>query len=41
MDQTPKVEQVLNPYMPTPVGIAEIPSLAEVRWTRRLLFGSI
>ena len=39
MDQAPQVEQVLKVYVPTPVAIAETPTLAEVRWTRRLPFG--
>ena len=38
-DQAPAVEQVLKVYVPTPVAIAETPTLAEVRWTRRLPFG--
>ena len=39
MDQAPKVEQVLKVYVPTPITIAETPTLAEVRWTRKLPFG--
>ena len=39
MDQAPRVEQVLKVYVPTPVAIAETPTLAEVRWTRILPFG--
>jgi PilZ domain len=39
MDQAPNVEQVLKIYVPTPVTIAETPTLAEVRWTRMLAFG--
>lgn len=39
MDQTPAIEQVLKVYVPTPVSIAETPTLAEVRWTRKLPFG--
>jgi len=38
MDQAPAVEQVLKVYVPTPVTIAETPTLAEVRWTRKLPF---
>jgi PilZ domain-containing protein len=39
MDQAPNVEQVLKIYVPTPISIAETPTLAEVRWTRKLPFG--
>lgn len=39
MDHAPKVEQVLKVYVPTPISVAETPTLAEVRWTRRLPFG--
>lgn len=39
MDQAPDVEQVLKVYVPTPITIAETPTLAEVRWTRNLPFG--
>ena len=39
MDQAPDVEQVLKVYVPTPITIAETPTLAEVRWTRKLPFG--
>lgn len=39
MDQAPQVEQVLKVYVPTPITIAETPTLAEVRWTRKLPFG--
>lgn len=31
MDQTPKIEQVVDVYLPTSVAIADIPMLAEVR----------
>lgn len=41
MDQVPQVEQVLKVYVPTPISLAEIPTLAEVRWTRRLPFGRV
>ena len=40
MDQAPAIEQVLKIHVPTPVAIAETPTLAEVRWTRKLPFGS-
>src|SRR5438445_13617302 len=33
MDQAPDVEQVLKVYVPTPISMAETPTLAEVRWT--------
>jgi len=39
MDQVPAIEQVMKVYVPTPVSAAETPTLAEVRWTRRLPFG--
>jgi hypothetical protein len=39
MDQAPNVEQVLKVYVPTPISLAETPTLAEVRWTRKLPFG--
>lgn len=39
MDQAPAIEQVLKVYVPTPITLAETPTLAEVRWTRRLPFG--
>ncbi len=39
MEQAPKVEQVLKVYVPTPITIAETPTLAEVRWSRVLPFG--
>jgi hypothetical protein len=39
MDQAPQVDQVLKVYVPTPVTVAETPTLAEVRWTRKLPFG--
>jgi hypothetical protein len=41
MDQAPDVEQVLKVYVPTPITIAETPTLAEVRWTRKLPFGRV
>ncbi len=40
MDQAPQVEQVLKVYVPTPITIAETPTLAEVRWTRKLPIGN-
>jgi len=39
MDQAPTIEQVMKVYVPTPISAAETPTLAEVRWTRRLPFG--
>jgi hypothetical protein len=39
MEQAPDVDQVLKVYVPTPVTVAETPTLAEVRWARRLPFG--
>ena len=41
MDQAPEVEQVLKVYVPTPIAVAETPTLAEVRWTRKLPFGKM
>jgi hypothetical protein len=40
MDQAPAIEQVLKVNVPTPISVAETPTLAEVRWTRRLPFGT-
>jgi hypothetical protein len=34
MDHEPPVQQVMKLYVPTPVGEAKTPTLAEVRWTR-------
>ena len=39
MDQAPAVEQVMKVYVPTPITAAETPTLAEVRWMKRLPFG--
>jgi len=39
MDHAPEVEQVLKVLVPTPISLAGTPTLAEVRWTRRLPFG--
>lgn len=39
MDQAPAVDQVLKVYVPISTSVAEIPTLAEVRWTRKLPFG--
>ena len=41
MEQAPAIEQVMKVYVPTPISKAETPTLAEVRWTRRLPFGKI
>lgn len=38
MDKAPDIEQVLKVYVPTPIAIAETPTLAEVRWTRKFPF---
>jgi len=38
MDQVPDVEQVLKVYVPTPISMAETPTLAEVCWTRKFVF---
>ena len=39
MDRALAIESVLKVYVPTPIAIAGAPTLAEVRWTRRLPFG--
>ena len=39
MEQAPAIEQVMKVYVPTPMTAAETPTLAEVRWTRKLPFG--
>lgn len=39
MDQEPEIEQVLKVYVPTPISAAETPTLAEVRWTRKMPVG--
>ena len=39
MDQAPAIEQVMKVYVPTPIAAAETPTLAEVRWTRKVPFG--
>jgi hypothetical protein len=39
MDQAPALEQVMKVYVPTPITAAGTPTLAEVRWMRRLPFG--
>jgi len=39
MDQLPSIEQVMKVYVPTPINMADIPTLAEVRWTKKLPFG--
>jgi hypothetical protein len=40
MDLAPNIEQVLKVYVPTPITIADTPTLAEVRWTRKLPIGN-
>lgn len=40
MERAPAVEQVLKIHVPTPSSLAETPTLAEVRWTRKIPFGS-
>jgi hypothetical protein len=39
MDQAPAIKQVMKVYVPTPITATETPTLAEVRWTRKLPFG--
>jgi len=36
MGHPPKVNQAMKIHVPTPVNIAKTPTLAEVRWTRKL-----
>ncbi len=38
MDHQPTVNQVLRIHVPTPVNMAKTPTLAEVRWARKLPF---
>ena len=38
MEQVPDVNQVLKVYVPTPLTVIETPTLAEVRWARRVPF---
>ena len=38
LDHQPKVNQVLRIHVPTPVTMAKTPTLAEVRWMRKLPF---
>jgi hypothetical protein len=38
MEQVPDVNQVLKVYVPTPLTVIETPTLAEVRWSRRVPF---
>jgi len=38
MDHPPKVNQAMRIHVPTPVTQAKTPTLAEVRWTRKLPF---
>lgn len=38
MDREPSLDQVIKVYVPTPITRAETPTLAEVRWTRRMPF---
>ena len=40
MDQSPEIAQVLKIYVPTPISMAETPTLAEVRWTKKLSLGT-
>lgn len=38
MGHPPKVNQSMRIHVPTPINVARTPTLAEVRWTRRLPF---
>ena len=39
MDLAPAIDQVMKVSVPTPISMAETPTLAEVRWTRKLPLG--
>jgi hypothetical protein len=39
MEQAPAIEQVMKVHVPTPITVAGTPTLAEVRWTRKLPIG--
>jgi hypothetical protein len=39
MDQPPAIEQVMKIHVPTPIHMADIPTLAEVRWAKKIPFG--
>ncbi len=39
MDRPPSIEQVMKVHVPTPITMADIPTLAEVRWTTHIPFG--
>jgi hypothetical protein len=39
MEQPPSIEQVMKVHVPTPITRADIPTLAEVRWTKQIPFG--
>src|SRR5215472_90718 len=41
VDQAPGAEQRLKVYVPTPITLFETPALAEMRWTRKLLYGTL
>jgi hypothetical protein len=41
MDIAPVLEQVMKIYVPTPIEEAETPTLAEVRWTRKMPFPTL
>ena len=38
MDTQPQVNQALTIRVPTPINMAKTPTLAEIRWTRKLPF---
>lgn len=38
MDHVPAINHVMKVYVPTPISMAETPTLAEVRWTRKVPF---
>lgn len=40
MEEAPETQQVMKVRVPTPTDLADIPTLAEVRWVRRMPFVS-
>ena len=40
MAQAPLLDQVIKVHVPTPVALAETPTLAEVRWIRKVPFSA-
>lgn len=40
MEEAPETQQVMKVHVPTPTDVADIPTLAEVRWVRKMPFVS-